>query len=527
MEALYMKSGSSPIKAVDAGGTHLAYGAGRQVFVRSLRPWDSVPRLVGTHAGEVIGVAFHPDGRQVAASDRSGQIRLWSTAGSPGPQRVLSAAGVMAVSFSRAGRWLGAFSDKDGFVVRLWDLQAPAWTEPLLLRSEAGGLHGFAFDPEERWLATAPPAALWPLGESYPRSLKKHSDWVYSIGFSVDGSTLLSASGDQTLRSWPMSPNHPEDGRVLLNTHLQMPRLSVDPRGERVAVSGARGRVLLVSLAGGPTRELRGFSEQAVVVPVAFSPDGRHLAAASVASAAAEKVVRVWDLEKGGVSVLGPFPGAGEGEEGAIWWLAFVDDNRLLACSPNSGILLLDRRDGSRKQLSSRPGGAVAVGRRHGTVVAIIGEPPELVRLDLEGRATRLGAVPQVPGDDSLSLDHSSVALDPTETMVATGGRDGIVRIAPVSGGEPHLFFGHTSPVFSVAFSPDGRWLASGGDDNTVRLWPVPDITKPPFHKRSHEEVLATLRSWTNLRVVPDAQAATGWKLEPGPFPGWQRLPAW
>lgn len=522
MEGLPVKRGSFPMKAVDAAGTHLAYGIGRNVFVRSLRPWDSVPRLVGTHAGEVTGVAFHPDGRQVAASDTSGQIRLWSTAGSAGPLRVLEAAGVMTASYSPGGRWLGAFSDVDGFVVRLWDLQAPAWTEPLVLRSDSPGLHGFAFDPGERWLATAPRAALWPLGESYPRSLKKHGDWVYSVAFSVDGSTLLSASGDQTLRAWPMSPNHPGGERVLLGTNLQMPRLSVDPRGGRVAVSGARGRVFMVSLAAGPTRELRGFSEQAVVVPVAFSPDGRHLAAAAVASAAAEKVVRVWDLEKGGVSVLGPFPGAGEGEEGAIWGLTFVDDDRLLACSPNSGMLLLDRRDASRKQLSSRCW-AVAVGWRHRTVVAILGEPPELVRLDLEGRATRLGAVPQ----DSFTREHSSVALDPTETMVATGGRDGIVRIGPVSGGEPHLFFGHTSPVFSVAFSPDGRWLASGADDNTVRLWPVPDITKTPFHKRNHEEVLATLRSWTNLRAVPDAQAPTGWKLEPGPFPGWQRPPAW
>src|SRR6185436_6982645 len=127
MEALLVKSGTSPIKDVDAAGTHLVYGVGRNVFVRSLRPWDSMPRLVGTHAAEVIGVAFHPDGRQVAASDRSGQIRLWSTAGPPGPLRVLSSAGVMAVSYSPMGRWLGAFSDVDGFVVRLWDLQAPAW----------------------------------------------------------------------------------------------------------------------------------------------------------------------------------------------------------------------------------------------------------------------------------------------------------------------------------------------------------------------------------------------------------------
>jgi hypothetical protein len=69
---------------------------------------------------------------------------------------------------------------------------------------------------------------------------------------------------------------------------------------------------------------------------------------------------------------------------------------------------------------------------------------------------------------------------------------------------------------------------ASGGDDNTVRLWPVPDRTRTPFHRRSHEEVLAVLRSWTNLRVVPDATQPTGWALEPeGSFPGWETSPTW
>ena len=63
--------------------------------------------------------------------------------------------------------------------------------------------------------------------------------------------------------------------------------------------------------------------------------------------------------------------------------------------------------------------------------------------------------------------------------------------------------------------------------DKTIRLWPVPDVTKTPPHKRSHEEFLATLRSWTNLRAVADAKSPTGWKLEPGPFPGWQKPPRW
>jgi hypothetical protein len=76
-----------------------------------------------------------------------------------------------------------------------------------------------------------------------------------------------------------------------------------------------------------------------------------------------------------------------------------------------------------------------------------------------------------------------------------------------------------------VAVSPDSHWVASSGERDHVRLWPVPDVSRTPLHRRSHEELLTTLRSWTNLRAVKDPQSPTGWTLEPVPFPGWAKLP--
>src|SRR5262249_52172888 len=114
---------------------------------------------------------------------------------------------------------------------------------------------------------------------------------------------------------------------------------------------------------------------------------------------------------------------------------------------------------------------------------------------------------------------------DPTGQMIATASLDGTVRIGPVSGDEPHLFFGHEGWTNAMAFSPDGRWVATGGVDFTIRLWPVPEAGKRPLHRRPYQDVLSALRSRTNLRAVRDPQSPTGWKLEVGPFPGWAKLP--
>jgi hypothetical protein len=50
-------------------------------------------------------------------------------------------------------------------------------------------------------------------------------------------------------------------------------------------------------------------------------------------------------------------------------------------------------------------------------------------------------------------------------------------------------------------------------------------MTKTPFHLGPQAELLAVLRSHTNVRAVPDEKSPSGYRLEPGPFPGWATPP--
>ncbi len=78
-------------------------------------------------------------------------------------------------------------------------------------------------------------------------------------------------------------------------------------------------------------------------------------------------------------------------------------------------------------------------------------------------------------GSDLTTLGVFAVA--PGGAMVASGGRDRVIRLWDTKTGQQLAHWtAHAGGLTALVFSPDGGTLYSGGEDNTLKLWDLPRI---------------------------------------------------
>ena len=93
-----------------------------------------------------------------------------------------------------------------------------------------------------------------------------------------------------------------------------------------------------------------------------------------------------------------------------------------------------------------------------------------------------------------------------TESVLASGGEDGILRIWDLrSRTLTHQQRGHTGWIYAVAISPDGSRIASAGDDGTLRLWNL-QTGEPTGVMFGHQRRVRSLAFTTDGRLVSGAE---------------------
>jgi len=98
----------------------------------------------------------------------------------------------------------------------------------------------------------------------------------------------------------------------------------------------------------------------------------------------------------------------------------------------------------------------------------------------------------------------SSIALSPNGKSVASGSRDGKVRLWDVETKKVVARWnGHTDTVWSLCWSVDGERLVSGSSDGTIRVWDVEsgDTVLGPI-KTGHEDVYAVIYSPDTTKIA-------------------------
>ena len=245
---------------------------------------------------------------------------------------------------------------------------------------------------------------------------------------------------------------------ALLTGHTdEVYSVAFSPDGKTLASASLDGSVLLWNVESGQLIKTLGHTDEAY--SVAFAPDGKTLASGS-----GDGTVRLWNIESGQlINTL-------TGHTDDVLSVAFAPDGKTLA----SDTRLWDVASGQRIKTLDYADFVYSVAfAPDGNTLASVGEDSTVRLWNIESEQL----INRLTGHTGRVL---SVAFAPDGKILASAGEDGTVRLWNIESGQLiNRLTGHGGWVYSVAFSPDGNTLASGSWDGTVLLWDMSPYITP------------------------------------------------
>ena len=425
----------------------------------SVRVWDPktgecMLKLAG-HTGWVLGVAWSPNGSNLVSGGGDNAVRIWD-AQTGECLRVMTGHSdwVLGVSWSPdSSRLVSCGRDKS---LRVWDAQTGECLRVMTEHSD--WVLGVSWSPDASRLVSCgrdKSLRVWDAqtGECL-RVMTGHSDWVLGVSWSPDGSRLASGGNDKSLRLWDSESG--ECLRVFSEHSGGVTAMAWSPDGLRLA-SGSEDKSLRVwdTETGDCMRELIGHSGG--VLGVSYSPDGLYLVSGSK-----DRSLRVWDAETG--ECLLPVVGHTSWVLGVAW-------------SPDGSRLVSGNEDTSLRTWDTITGACLRVFHGHSGRVLGMAWSPDGSRLVSGGEDRSLRVWDSETGEClGVLTGHShkvwGITWSPDASRLVSASEDKSLRIWDTETGDCiRELIGHSGGVLGVSYSPDGLYLVSGSKDRSLRVW--------------------------------------------------------
>ena len=402
----------------------LGLSGGGDMIIRlwNLQTGEKVREFKG-HEQEIETVAFSPDGALVASSgnraDKS-EIAVWNA--QSGQKLWLEKfSSCDTIAWSRDGRFV--FHDENGFV-RAREAKTGA-----LVGGTLSGNH--------------------------------HSGNINNLALSGDGTRLISAGSDHTLRIWSVQNGLAKSVRQLTGATMRVSKMALSPDGRQM---------------------LCGLADEWV--------DGAHSTPA-----------RLWDAATG--RTVRELPGHYYGVLDAAW---SGDGKSILTSGFGGGLHFWNAATGQKTRALEKENvksESVALNGDGTRALAAVDADNKINTVQLydtqSGKVLKKFSWPVAKSYSAIR----ALFFSPDQTKFLAAGEDGVATLWNIESGKVEHEMRCDESIYSAAFSPDGQTIATGSRDAQVRLWSAADGAL--LHTLTELQYTAA-----SLSFSPDSQTLAG-----------------
>ena len=431
---------------------------------------------------DIQAIAFTLDGKTLVSGSEDKTVQLWNTKGTKRSTLRGHQGWVTAVAFSSDGAIVA--SGDTNKVIKVWDVDTGL--ERAMLIGHKNTINALTFAPD----GTSPYSGclasgsadgtirFWDpeTGQELITFTAGHIEWVKTIAFFVDGTTLASAAFNGTVEIWSLMTKRElitftagqsdlaglailsPDGKFFVTRGYSGPiAIAFNPDGWGARSSPkAHGSMPLWKITTnkqlpGPWQDVADTTRS-----LAFSPDSKVLATRG------PRDVRAWDLNTGvqrfWLNTITPFPQK----------LMFSPNGTLLAVYGIHGTLQVWDVNARREFPTLTPERAWSVAFSTDDTMLALGHKNSITLWNVTPTGIQERSV--IPDNRRGFSDILTFSPD-GKTLLGSKRLSGIQLWDVNTGRTLGILAGHTEPIETLVFSHDGKTLASGSQDGTVLLW--------------------------------------------------------